>query len=156
MSDMITGYSVAGVIEADPNNEFVWVKFVACSAAVAAAEQEAGEQAHGHYMDGYKMGYAKGLIEGDSGGRKEGYRAGYAAGKDAVMTSSYEQAVAEGEREALSKWIDGVAKGRADAAKEVAELDLASCESMIEHISRWAAVNAARGTDSSNEGRNTG
>jgi hypothetical protein len=114
-----------------------------------------GEQAQGHYNDGYKMGYAKGLIEGDSGGRKEGFRAGYAAGKDAVMTSSYEQAVAEGEREALSKWIDGVAKGRADAAKEVAELDLASCESMIEHISRWAAVNAARGTDYSEEGRNT-
>ena len=188
MSDQITGYSVAGVIEADPNNEFVWVKFVDCNAAAAAAREEErqrinsmlvvdyvreqyergaadkaaelqdyyGEQAHGHYMDGYKMGYAKGIIEGDSGGRKEGYRAGYAAGKDAVMTSSYEQAVAEGEREALSKWIDGVAKGRADAAKEVAELDLASCESMIEHISRWAVVNAARGPDSSNVGRNTG
>ena len=139
-----------------PNPDGGWVTYADHVAAVAAAEQEAGEQAHGHYMDGYKMGYAKGIIEGDSGGRKEGYRAGYAAGKDAVMTSSYEQAVAEGEREALSKWIDGVAKGRADAAKEVAELDLASCESMIEHISRWAAVNAARGTDSSNEGRNTG
>lgn len=83
-------------------------------AAVAAAEQRAGEQAHGHYMDGYKVGYAKGLIEGDSGGRKEGYRAGYAAGKDAVMTSSYEQAVTQGEMEALGKWIDGVAKGRDD------------------------------------------
>lgn len=97
-------------------------------------------------------GYARGLIEGDHGGRREGYRSGYAAGKDAVMTFSYGQAVAEGEREALSKWIDGVAKGRADAAKEVAELDLASCESMIEHISRWAAVNAARGTETSEEG----
>lgn len=43
MSDQITGYSVAGVIEADPNNEFVWVKFVDCQAAVAAARAEVGE-----------------------------------------------------------------------------------------------------------------
>ena len=42
MSDQITGYSVAGVIEADPNNEFVWVKFVDCSAAVAAATVPTG------------------------------------------------------------------------------------------------------------------
>ena len=45
MSEQITGYSVAGVIEADPDNEFVWVKFVACSAAVAAAEQRGREDA---------------------------------------------------------------------------------------------------------------
>ena len=45
-------------------------------------------------------GYARGLIEGDHGGRREGYRSGYAAGKDAVMTASYAQAVAEGQREA--------------------------------------------------------
>ncbi len=90
-------------------------------------------------------GYARGLIEGDHGGRREGYRSGYAAGKDAVMTSSYEQAVTQGEMEALGKWIDGVAKGRDDAAVAVAALELASCESMIEHVSRFAAVNAARG-----------
>ena len=44
-------------------------------------------------------GYARGLIEGDHGGRREGYRSGYAAGKDAVMTASYAQAVAEGQRD---------------------------------------------------------
>ena len=44
-------------------------------------------------------GYARGLIEGDSGGRREGYRSGYDAGKDAVMTASYAQAVAGGQRD---------------------------------------------------------
>lgn len=44
-------------------------------------------------------GYARGLIEGDHGGRREGYRSGYAAGKDAVMTASYAQAVAVGQRD---------------------------------------------------------
>ena len=43
MSEQITGYSVAGVIEADPGNQFVWVKFVdaqtVMDVAVAAAEQ---------------------------------------------------------------------------------------------------------------------
>ena len=161
-ADHLAAVAAARTEEQQRINSMLVVDYVREQYERGAADKAAelqdyyGEQAHGHYMDGYKMGYAKGIIEGDSGGRKEGYRAGYAAGKDAVMTSSYEQAVAEGEREALSKWIDGVAKGRADAAKEVAELDLASCESMIEHISRWAAVNAARGTDSSNEGRNTG
>jgi hypothetical protein len=45
MSEQITGYSVAGVIEADPDNEFVWVKFADCQAAVAAAEQRGREDA---------------------------------------------------------------------------------------------------------------
>ena len=58
MSDQITGYSVAGVIEADPNNEFVWVKFVDCSAAVAAARQERLRELHQqpckHFDDGVK------------------------------------------------------------------------------------------------------
>ena len=49
-------------------------------------------------------GYARGLIEGDHGGRREGYRSGYAAGKDAVMTDSYAQAVAEGQRDEREKW----------------------------------------------------
>jgi hypothetical protein len=40
MSDQITGYSVAGVIEADPNNEFVWVKYDEAVAAVALREEE--------------------------------------------------------------------------------------------------------------------
>lgn len=44
-------------------------------------------------------GYARGLIEGDHGGRREGYRSGYDAGKDAVMTDSYAQAVAAGQRD---------------------------------------------------------
>ena len=51
------------------------------------------------YAEGRKEGYARGLIEGDHGGRREGYRSGYAAGKDAVMTDSYAQAVAEGQRD---------------------------------------------------------
>ena len=48
---IITGYSVAGVIEADPDSQFVWVKFVdaqtVTDVAVAAAEQRGykrGEQ----------------------------------------------------------------------------------------------------------------
>lgn len=49
-------------------------------------------------------GYARGLIEGDHGGRREGYRSGYAAGKDAVMTASYAQAVAEGQRDEREAW----------------------------------------------------
>jgi hypothetical protein len=44
-------------------------------------------------------GYARGLIEGDHGGRREGYRSGYDAGRDAVMTDSYAQAVAVGQRD---------------------------------------------------------
>ena len=56
------------------------------------------------YAEGRKEGYARGLIEGDHGGRREGYRSGYAAGKDAVMTDSYAQAVAEGQRDEREKW----------------------------------------------------
>lgn len=70
---------------------------------IADAADVIGEQAHGHYMDGYKVGYARGLIEGDHGGRREGYRIGYAAGKDAVMTDSYAQAVAAGQRDERDK-----------------------------------------------------
>ena len=66
------------------------------------------EQAHGHYDEGYKFGYARGLIEGDSGGRREGYRSGYAAGKDAVMTSSYAEAVAVGRAEGVETMLDRV------------------------------------------------
>ena len=47
MSEQITGYSVAGVIEADPDSQFVWVKFVdaqtVTDVAVAAAEQRGRE-----------------------------------------------------------------------------------------------------------------
>ena len=53
-------------------------------------------------------GYARGLIEGDHGGRREGYRSGYAAGKDAVMTASYAQAVAEGQRDEREACIAAV------------------------------------------------
>jgi len=56
------------------------------------------------YEEGRKEGYARGLIEGDSGGRREGYRSGYAAGKDAVMTDSYAQAVAVGQRDERERW----------------------------------------------------
>lgn len=59
-------------------------------------------------------GYARGLIEGDHGGRREGYRSGYDAGKDAVMTDSYAQAVAVGQRDeqkrirfAIAALVDG-------------------------------------------------
>jgi hypothetical protein len=53
----ITGYSVAGVIEADPDNEFVWVKFADCSAAVAAARDEG-------YASGRRDGYDQGVEQG--------------------------------------------------------------------------------------------
>ena len=68
------------------------------------------------YEEGRKEGYARGLIEGDHGGRREGYRSGYAAGKDAVMTDSYAQAVAEGqrdEREACIALVETVAQSGA-------------------------------------------
>jgi len=51
MSEQITGYSVAGVIEADPDSQFVWVKFVDAQtvtdvavAAARAAGRKQGEQ----------------------------------------------------------------------------------------------------------------
>ena len=95
MSEQITGYSVAGVIEADPDNEFVWVKFVACSAAVAAAEQRAGEEAHGHYMDGYNTAWSLSAAEIERQVREEeqvaqslavaeSFAAGVKAARDAV------------------------------------------------------------------------
>ena len=91
-------------------------------AAVRAEEREAmadywGNRSFDHFRDGLeqgrKEGYAKGLIEGDHGGRREGYRSGYAAGRDAVMTDSYAQAVAKGQRDereeslGVGRWVDG-------------------------------------------------
>ena len=61
-------------------------------------------------------GYARGLIEGDHGGRREGYRSGYAAGKDAVMTASYAQAVAVGQRDERERIRTGVTGLHLDGA----------------------------------------
>ena len=72
MSDQITGYSVAGVIEADPNNEFVWVKFVDCQAAVAAAKVES---------------YADGRVDGMRDVADLCYQRGVKAAREAVAAA---------------------------------------------------------------------
>ena len=54
---------VLGRVYIDEKSEGGWVTYADHVAAVAAAEQRAGEQAHGHYMDGYNKAWSLSAAE---------------------------------------------------------------------------------------------
>ena len=61
MSEQITGYSVAGVIEADPDSQFVWVKFVDAQTVTDVAVAVAREQEQESFVDRLGKVYEQGL-----------------------------------------------------------------------------------------------
>ena len=61
MSDMPRFTIIDGQEYPDPDGHWVFVNDA--NAAVAAAEQRAGEQAHGHYMDGYNKAWSLSAAE---------------------------------------------------------------------------------------------
>jgi len=84
-----------------------WVTYADHVAAVAAAEQRAGEEAHGHYMDGYNTAWSLSAAEIERQVREEeqvaqslavaeSFAAGVKAARDAVAALPWKVAVSFG------------------------------------------------------------